>query len=72
MKRFDKIRATFNPKVTDDLVPGMENHTGKRFTFEAMWKIDREAYIGQWAMYTSQLLGMCVPLCDLDNIEGVI
>ena len=29
IRMLDKITATLNPKVTDDLVAGMENHIGK-------------------------------------------
>ena len=74
IEQFDKIIATFNPKKTDNLVTGMENHIGKRFTFEAMWVIEDGQYVGEWAMaprMTGPPLCGWIPLCDLDNIERV-
>lgn len=53
-KCLKKVRGIFNPKVTDNLKPGVKELIGKEFIFEYLWIISKEdgleKYIGQYAM----------------------
>lgn len=67
--------ATFNPKRTDDLKPGVAEQIGRRFRWEASWVIEDEyAYAGDWhcTLLPDQLpvsVFLWSPLCDLDDVE---
>ena len=50
-KPFMKVSAIFNPKVTTDLKPGLENVIGEEFIFQYGWIMeDDEQFPGVWAM----------------------
>ncbi len=79
MKRFDVIEATFNPRRTDDLKPGVAAAVGRRGYFVALWVVEEDegVYAGQWAMgptdeggskyggFTDVFPFGWTPLCDL-------
>ena len=77
IKLSDIVNATFCPKRTDDLKPGVEEWIGKCTRWQALWMIDEGgegSYIGQWAMGPVDQNNMpdkefpyiWVPLCDLE------
>ena len=50
-KPFMKVSAIFNPKVTTDLRPGLENVIGEEFVFQYGWIMeDDDQFPGVWAM----------------------
>lgn len=78
----DKVRATFNPKRTDDLVPGVEQFIGREGIFQAHGDIEHGPYKGQqmmrvpedWYQRAKHTHGasLCwVPEEDLEVIEVV-
>lgn len=53
MEQFTIIDASFQPKQTDDLKPGLHDWIDRRARWQAQWMITEEdggSYIGQWAM----------------------
>ena len=76
IQRFDLFDATFKPKKTDDLKPGVDKWIGYRGIWQAMWMIEEEdggSYVGMWAMgiYDVTKLNppppfIWVPECDLE------
>lgn len=50
VEQYTNILATFMPKRTDDLKPGVEKFIGGTFEFQAGWRIDEGSYKGQFAM----------------------
>lgn len=79
LAQFDNFWATFNPKRTDDLTPGVADHIGKRLRWEASWIITEEdggPYVGDWHCTLHPDHGADVAysfvwavLCDLDDVE---
>lgn len=65
--------ATFQPKRTDDLKPGLEAFIGRRYTWQASWICEEgEPFAGQWAMavdFNSDFPHGWVPEEDLADIE---
>jgi len=46
----DRLNATFAPRRTDDLKPGVADYVGTKSDFEVLWKIDEGPYAGEFAM----------------------
>jgi hypothetical protein len=53
IRQFQKVRAVFRPRRTDDLHNGSAQYVGQEFTWTAAWMITEEdggPYVGEWAM----------------------
>jgi len=53
LRRYDEVIATFQPKRTDDLKPGVVAYFGHRGRWQVAWRITEEdggSYVGQWAL----------------------
>ncbi len=73
LKRFDRFKATFQPRDLATLKPDAGAHIGERGEWEAAWLIeddDSERFAGQWAC-TGPLAEpyVWVPEEDLVDIE---
>lgn len=81
IEQYDKVRAIYDPKRTDDLVPGCEKWIGREGNYWlAGWIIEEGEYEGQWAMaiprswlFTKNdpFPAAWVPHCDLTILEWV-
>lgn len=73
MKQFDKIRATFTPRRTDDLREGADKFIGRESTWQALWIYeDDEPHPGEWAMVpdvTENWPFVWAPLSDLTPVK---
>lgn len=68
-KQYQKVKAVFAPKRTDDLQEGLGAYVGKTFEFTAAWIIEDGPYTGQWAFTGDlQFAPEWVPECDLDIV----
>lgn len=76
MEQFDKVKAIFKPKRTDDLNQWVKLNIGDECIFQASWIIEEGEYKNQWAMspdlsnenINNWNFAWC-PECDLDIIE---
>ena len=53
LQQFQKVRAVFRPRRTDDLHNNSSQYIGQEFTWTAAWMITEEdggPYVGEWAM----------------------
>lgn len=72
--RFDLVTATFSPKKTDDLKPGVADWIERWLVWQASWVIDDGPYEGQMAFlphadpYSPREYLGWVPECDLKDI----
>lgn len=57
MQQFDKITATFAPRRTDDLLPGVVEWIGRKLIWQAYWVIEEGSYEGEWAMAPCDVSG---------------
>ncbi|WFC43167.1 hypothetical protein [Pseudoxanthomonas sp. SE1] len=49
-EQFQRVQATFQPRRTDDLAPGVATLIGRPSEWVAAWRIERGPYAGEWAM----------------------
>jgi hypothetical protein len=50
LEQFEHYRAEFQPRSTDNLVPGAERWVGRYGEWIAAWNIEDGEYQGEWAM----------------------
>lgn len=71
--QFDQVLARFEPRRTDDLVPGAGELIGHQTYWQAVWEIEEGPYAGEWAMRPMdrrQYPFAWVPLGDLGDLHG--